>query len=385
MKRLRHDLDHLTSVGLLVAALATGFTGIIADMWDLNDFWYHTLAGYLMGALAIAHVWLNWRKLLAYARFRLTRRVTAPHTFASPTIPRAAPALTVAAPHEPIHPLRTIGRRAISRRGAIALAVGGAAGLVVGRGPRPPPVIAQGSDVGVIYHEWSKPGVIDTLGSLASWGQQPPPYKEYPGTRVIDLPKPVLAPGMSTEQAIAMRRSVRDYSGEPMTLGELSRLLFLASGVAAEEWGSTHRTAPSSGALYPIEIYPVIHSVAGVAPGVYHYSFQHHALELMRAGDHRETVVQQGLGQEYLGRCGVVLFLTQILQRMRFRYQDRSYRYGMLEAGHIGENVYLAATSMGLGACGVGAFMDNGINAMLGVDGVEEATVYMLAAGRKKI
>jgi SagB-type dehydrogenase family enzyme len=91
--------------------------------------------------------------------------------------------------------------------------------------------------------------------------------------------------------------------------------------------------------------------------------------------------VEQGLQQEFLGECGAVLFLTQILQRMRPKYQDRSYRYGLLEAGHIGENGYLAATSAGLGACGVGAFMDDAINAMLGVDGIEEAVVYMLAVG----
>ena len=95
-----------------------------------------------------------------------------------------------------------------------------------------------------------------------------------------------------------------------------------------------------------------------------------------------QHVVDQGIAQEFLGECGVVLFLTMILQRMRPKYQDRSYRYGLLEAGHLGENAYLAATSMGLGACGVGAFMDDAMNEMLGVDGVEEAAVYMLAAGR---
>ena len=118
--------------------------------------------------------------------------------------------------------------------------------------------------------------------------------------------------------------------------------------------------------------------------GVYHYALREHALELLRAGDHRSEVVEQALQQEFLGECGAVLFLTQILQRMRPKYQDRSYRYGLLEAGHIGENAYLAATSDGLGACGVGAFMDNEINAMLGVDGVEEAVVYMLAVGHPK-
>jgi SagB-type dehydrogenase family enzyme len=73
-----------------------------------------------------------------------------------------------------------------------------------------------------------------------------------------------------------------------------------------------------------------------------------------------------------------------ILQRMRFKYQDRAYRYGLIEAGHIGENLYLAATSMGLGACAVGAFMDDDMNALLGVDGVEEAIVYMLALGKPR-
>ena len=92
--------------------------------------------------------------------------------------------------------------------------------------------------------------------------------------------------------------------------------------------------------------------------------------------------MEQGIAQEFLGECGVVLFFTMILQRMRPKYQDRSYRYGLLEAGHVGENAYLAATSMGLGACGIGAFMDDAINEMLGVDGVEEAVVYMLAAGK---
>ncbi len=101
----------------------------------------------------------------------------------------------------------------------------------------------------------------------------------------------------------------------------------------------------------------------------------------MRAGDLRAQVVDQGIGQEFLGQCGAVLFLTQILQRMRPKYQDRSYRYGLLEAGHLGENAYLAATSIGLGACGIGAFMDDAINEMLGVDGVEETALYMLAVG----
>jgi SagB-type dehydrogenase family enzyme len=375
MNRLRHDLDFLTSVGLLMTALVTAITGVIADLWDLNDFWYHTISGYAMGAFAIAHVAFNWERLVAYGRFRLrgaprmiTRRPAAPPNPATREVRPAAPA-----PRG--------GRSLLSRRGLIGLAVGGIGGVMAGRGLRPAPPIAAGSDVGVIYHEWSKPGFVDALGTVANWGQWPEPYKSYPGVPFVRLPAPELTGGVSAAEAIATRRSTRDYTSTPVTPAELSRFLFLTSGISADKFGNARRTAPSSGALYPIEIYAVVHNVADVERGVYHYSYRDHALELVRPGDHRQAVVDQGLGQEFLGQCGAVLFLTQILQRMRPKYQDRSYRYGLLEAGHIGENAYLAATSMGLGACGIGAYMDDQINDMLGVDGAEEAAVYMLAVG----
>ncbi|HEX2098391.1 MAG TPA: SagB/ThcOx family dehydrogenase, partial [Rubrobacteraceae bacterium] len=183
-------------------------------------------------------------------------------------------------------------------------------------------------------------------------------------------------------EAINRRRSTREYSGEPMTLEELSRVLFLMGGINGERWGHRLRAAPSSGGLYPIEAYAVAHEITGLEPGVYHYGVKDHSLAQVRAGDLRHEVVSQGLSQQFLGQCNVVLFLTVIFQRMRFKYQDRTYRYGLLEAGHLGQNIYLAATSMGLGACAIGAFMDDEINAMLGVDGEEEAAEYMLAVGK---
>ena len=168
-----------------------------------------------------------------------------------------------------------------------------------------------------------------------------------------------------------------------MTAEELSRVLYLTAGITSRLHGNARRAAPSSGALYPIELYPVVHHVEGIAPGAYHYAYREHALDEVRAGDLRRLVVDQGISQSFLGECGVVLFVSMILQRMRPKYQDRSYRYGLLEAGHVGENAYLAATALGLGACGVGAFMDDAINEMLGLDGVEEAAVYLVAVGRR--
>ena len=365
----------MVSAGLLVSVVATAVTGLIADLWDLNDFWYHTAAGYLMGAFAIAHVAFNWNRLVSYARFRF-RGMTAP---AEPRPrPQPRPAMVSDAM---VAPSGSLGRLVLSRRGLFGFAVGGIGGWMLGRGLRQPPPIRAGSDVGVIYHEWSKPGVVDALGSIANWGQFPDLYKHYPDAPRVALPEPGLSAGRPTTNAIAERRSTREYSTQPMTAMELGQVLFLATGITADKWGQARRSAPSSGALYPIETYVVVHNVAGVERGIYHYALREHALEQVRAGDFRSDTVGQALGQEFLGECGAVLFLTQILQRMRPKYQDRSYRYGLLEAGHIGENGYLAATSLGLGACGVGAFADDDINAMLRIDGTDEAAVYMLALG----
>jgi SagB-type dehydrogenase family enzyme len=375
MTRLRHDIDFATTVALLASVVTTALTGVIADLWDLNDFWYHTVSGYAMGVFAAAHVWFNRERLVGYARFRWNSiRHPSPVAVPRPVVRHEAPA--------PVNWAAALGRSVLSRRGLFGLTLGGVAGIALGRGLRPAPPIDAGSDVGVIYHQWSKPGLIDALGSVANWGPPVALYKAYPGATVVDLPDPDLAGGLPTASAIATRRSTRDYVPTPMSADELSRLLFLTSGIAADKYGNARRTAPSSGALYPIEVYAVVHQVEGIDPGVYHYAYREHALERVRAGDFRAHVVEQAIAQEFLGECGVVLFLTMIMQRMRPKYQDRSYRYGLLEAGHLGENAYLAATSMGLGACGVGAFMDDQINEMLGVDGVEEAAVYMLAAGR---
>ena len=387
MTRLRHDLNFVSSAGLILTGLTTGLTGIVADLWDLNDFWYHTVSGYVMGGFALLHVALNWGRLVGYAKFRL-RGAAARLALTGPASPvKPAPAAVAtraqrpADDPEPGTPLGVLTRATLSRRGLIGLAVGGAAGLLLGRGLRQPPPITAGSDVGVIYHQWSKPGVIDALGSVANWGQPVELYKAYPDASSIALSEPALEGGLPAALAIATRRSTRSYSTLPMNLDELSRFMFLTTGVSSDAFGNARRTAPSSGALYPIEVYPIVHNVDGVEPGVYHYAYREHALELVRAEDMRGRVVEQGLGQEFLGQCGAVLFVTMILQRMRPKYQDRSYRYGLLEAGHLGENAYIAATEMGLGACGVGAFMDDAMNEMIGVDGVEEAVVYMLAVG----
>lgn len=377
MKRLRQDVNTVVSIALLAAAAAAILTGIIADLWHLTGFVYHTYAGYIMAVLAVAHVALNWNRLVRYVRFRLLRSAP-PRPSARAGSPVRAPAPAVRSAPGMLHALHT-------RRGFLGALAGLLAGLAIGRSTvRARPDTPFGTDMGVAYHQWSKPGMSDLFGAVANWGAQPPLYKTYPGAPRIMLPPPDDRPGATLEEAIQQRRSVRDYAGDPLTLAELSRLLAFTGGINAERFGVKLRAAPSAGALYPIETYLAVHRVTDLRPGVYHYGVADHTLALLRNADVRSDVVRQGLMQDFLGACNVVVYFTVILQRLRWRYQERSYRYALLEAGHLAQNLYLAATSLGMGVCAVGAFLDDEVNAMLGVDGENEAAVYMLSVGKTR-
>ncbi len=372
LRRARQDFDHINSWVLLVVTAATVVTGVIAQLWDLNGFVWHIYFGYAMVVSVVIHLCLNTRQLMAYTVFRVRRR-TPGRAGAKLRRPSGRPPVPVGAGE-------TARRVLLSRRGLIGVAIGGAAGYALGHGiVRSPPSLVQGGDLGLMYHRWSSdPGLIDAVGSLANWGRQAPPFKSYEGAPRIALPAPEMSGGPGTVTAIASRRSWRTYSAQPMTIEELGQVLWLSSGRLPDG----RRTHPSSGALYPVETYAVVHNVEGLEPGVYHYGIERHELHLVRAGDQRDFVVTHGLNQNFLGECGAVIYFSLIFERLRFKYGERSYRYGAIEAGHLGQNLYLAATSMGLGACAVGAYDDSAINGMLGIDGVEEVSLYLLSLGR---
>jgi SagB-type dehydrogenase family enzyme len=234
-------------------------------------------------------------------------------------------------------------------------------------------------DLGAWYHQWSKTGYSLGRGIPLDWGGKPARYKEYPGAKRITLPDPQGYLGLSLEEAIEGRRSIRDYTTEPLSLTALSRLLHAAQGITDQR--RIFRAAPSAGALYPIETYAVVHDVDGLDSGLYHYVVADHALEKLRIGNLRAEIVLAGIGQDMLGQAQVCFVLSALFQRLRWKYRERTYRYALLEAGHIGQNVYLAATSMGMGACAVGAFLDDELNKLVGLDGEQEAALYVISLG----
>ena len=196
----------------------------------------------------------------------------------------------------------------------------------------------------------------------------------------INLPKGHSSIGLSVEEAIERRRSERDYFPEAMSLSELSHLLRYAVGIT--EQGYKLRAIPSAGALYPIEVYPVVNRVTGLASGIYHYVVDDHSLHLIKEGDFRQELTEYALGQEMMGKANVVLVLTAVFERSQWKYRERASHYMLLEAGHIGQNVYLVATSMGLGVCAVGAYSDHEYNRLIGVDGRKESVIYLLSVGK---
>ncbi len=181
---------------------------------------------------------------------------------------------------------------------------------------------------------------------------------------------------------LKVRRSRREFAPGPLALDELSLLLWACQGVTRRAGGVAFRTAPSAGALYPDDTYVVVNSVEEMERGVYLYLPEEHALEQIGEGDFRDETVRAGLGQEMLGSGAVAFIWSAVMERSLWKYRQRAYRYIYLDAGHICQNLYLACEALGLGCCGVAAFLDDAVNAIIGADGMKETTIYMAAVGR---
>ena len=237
--------------------------------------------------------------------------------------------------------------------------------------------------IGDQYQEETKYTRDSMSGGFLDWDSMPEPFKEYPGARQkIKLPAPVTDGGMSLWQTLCKRRSHRDFSASPLSLQDLSQLIFASQGVTAQAGEYLLRTSPSAGALYPIETYLAVNRVENLAAGLYHLNITKHALELLKEGDESPALCRAGLGQTMVMESAAIFIWTAMVARSKWKYRERAYRYIYMDAGHIGENLYLAAVALNLGCCTIGAFYDDEVNAIIGVDGVNETAVYMGAVGR---
>ena len=188
--------------------------------------------------------------------------------------------------------------------------------------------------------------------------------------RVLNLEQPLAC-------ALAARRSSHELGGPPLRLRTLATLLDAAYGSSR----AGRRTAPSGGALYPLELYPILLRVDDAPAGVFHFDPLRRVLEVFRIGDVRRELDGVSTFPGLFDDASAVVFVTSVFWRTRFKYGLRGYRFALLEAGHVVQNVLLAAAALGVPALPLGGFYDARAERLLGVDGVDESVVYAVVLG----
>jgi len=220
--------------------------------------------------------------------------------------------------------------------------------------------------------------LLSLVSGCVAMARQPAPRGER--MDMIRLPEPRRKSNVSVESALQSRRSVREYRDEPLTLSDVSQLLWAAQGFTGPEGA---RTAPSAGALYPLEVYLVAGRVNDLASGIYRYRPQHHELVRVAEGDKRASLASAALDRDCVRNGAVTIVLSAVYERVTKKYGQRSVMYVHMEAGHAAQNVHLQAVALNLGTVAVGAFEDEPMKKLLTLP-TEEQPLYLLPVGRPR-
>jgi SagB-type dehydrogenase family enzyme len=229
-------------------------------------------------------------------------------------------------------------------------------------------------------------------GSPQGLGVPQPPLEMPipPGAKLVELPgiDEIYHPQMTLIRSIVERRSLRRYAEEPLTLAELTLLLYTTQGVQEVREGSRFQTSfrpvPSAGARHAFETYLLINRVEGVAPGLYRYSALKNVLILVKPGmSVADELTEACMGQKQVLNSAVTFLWAAVVERMTWRYVERGYRYLYLDAGHVCQNLSLVAESIDSGVCAIAAYDDAAVDAVLGLDGETMFVIYVGALGKK--
>jgi SagB-type dehydrogenase family enzyme len=199
-------------------------------------------------------------------------------------------------------------------------------------------------------------------------------------SKSIKLPKPQYNSNVSIEEALLKRRSIRSYKSEPLAISEISQLLWSAQGVSNKKG---FRTAPSAGALYPLEVYIAAGNVTDLGAGIYKYYPHRHEIMNTVKGDKRSELCRAGLGQGSIRNAPAVMVFCAVFERVTGRYGERGIQYVHMEVGHAIENVCLQAISLGLGSVIIGAFNDYDVKEVMNFE-LNEQPLLILPVGKLK-
>jgi SagB-type dehydrogenase family enzyme len=203
------------------------------------------------------------------------------------------------------------------------------------------------------------------------------------GHASISLPRPSSDGKVSVEKAIKQRRTIRDFQERTLSLNHLAQLLWSAQRITDLTKG--RRVAPSGGALYPLDIYILIggNGVEKMEAGVYHYLPKEHSISPILRGDRRKEIASASLSQMWMAKAPVIIIITAEYRRITGKYGERGVRYALIEVGHIGQNLFLQAEALGLGAGVVGAFNDSEVSKVAGLP-AEHEPLLIMPVGYKK-
>lgn len=207
-------------------------------------------------------------------------------------------------------------------------------------------------------------------------------HKTYPRFEKIDLSRKTVSADFS--QLIKNRQSRRDFFREPITKDELSYLLEYSCGDTSQLNGHRRRRAqPSGGARFPIEVYPfVLRSSNDLKSGLYHYNVSDHQLDVMWKKEFSDEDLASLFTYKWVQDAALVLIMTAVFWRTQNKYGERGYRYILLEAGHIGQNIYLASEALALKCCALAGTKDEQVEKLLDIDGATESLIYAMVVGR---
>ena len=239
------------------------------------------------------------------------------------------------------------------------------------------------TNIGEKFQQETKYDPDKPMGYALDWSRRPKSYKNHESPLAyISLSDPDMKSKANLWQLLQNRRSRREYATQQdLKDNLLSALLWATQGVTAKYGEFLFRTAPSAGGLYPVETYLFLRAVEGLEPGIYRFRTHMFDLELLKKGDYSRELTEAALGQTIVRDAQVTFIWSAVIERSRWKYRQRAYRYIYLDAGHIAQNLYLAAEALGLGACAIGALFDDRVNDIIGVDGIEETVIYMSTVG----